>query len=88
MAKDAPELYLFYKDAQDVYEARNRQVEGEKEKMQLKRLKNPRRYWCAAVGCGVEADSGKMLSRCTSYSLFLFPPSDAETSQRFRKMRL
>ena len=66
----------------------NRQVEGEKEKMQLKRLKNPRRYRCAAVGCGVEADSEKMLSQCTSYSLFLFPPSDAETSQRFRKMRL
>ena len=52
MAKDAPELYFFYKDAQDVYEARNRQVEGEKEKMQLKRLKNPRRNRCAAVGCG------------------------------------
>ena len=70
MAKDAPELYLFYKDAQDLYEAGNRQVEGEKEKMQLKRLKNPRRYRCAAVGCGVEADSGRMLSRCSSYSLF------------------
>ena len=28
MAKDAPELYLLYKDAQDVYEARNRQLEG------------------------------------------------------------
>ena len=34
MAKDAPELYLFYKDAQDVYEARNRQGDGEREKMQ------------------------------------------------------
>ena len=88
MAKDAPELYLFYKDAQDVYEARNRQVDEEREKMQLKRLKNPRRYRCAAVGCGVEADSGKMLSRCRSYSLSLFPPSDAEISKRFRKMRL
>jgi hypothetical protein len=70
LAKDALELYLFYKDAQDVYEARNRQVKGEREKMQLKRLKNPRRYRCAAVGCGVEADSGKMLSRCRSCSLF------------------
>ena len=49
MAKDAPELYLFYKDAHDVYEARSRQVEGEREKMQLKRLKNSRRYRCAAV---------------------------------------
>ena len=87
MAKDAPELYLFYKDAQDVYEARNRQVEGEKEKMQLKRLKNPRRYRCAGVGCGVEPNSGKMWSRCRSYSLSLFPPSDAEISKRFRKMR-
>lgn len=65
MAKGAPEMYLFYKDAQDVYEARNRQIEGQKEKMPLKRLKNPMRYRCAAVGCGVEADSGKMLSRCS-----------------------
>lgn len=65
MAKGAPEMYLFYKDAQDVYEARNRQIEGQREKMQLKRLKNPIRYRCAAVGCGVEADSGKMLSRCS-----------------------
>ena len=72
MAKDAPELYLFCKDAQDVYEASNRQVEGEREKMQLKRLKNPRRYRCAAVGCSVEANSGKMLYRCRSYSLFSF----------------
>ena len=69
MVKDAPELYLFYKGAQDLYDARNRHVKGEREKMQLKRLKNPRRYRCAAVGCGVEADSGKMLSRCRSYSL-------------------
>ena len=37
MAKDALGLYLFYEDAQDVYEARNRQVEGERQKMQLKR---------------------------------------------------
>ena len=73
MAKDAPELYLFYKDAQDVYDARNRQVEGKREKMQMKRLKNPRRYRCAAVACGVEADSGKMLSRCRSYSLSSVP---------------
>ena len=51
MAKDAPELYLFYKDAQDVYEARNRQVEGEKEKMQLKRLKEPEEI--SVCGCWV-----------------------------------
>ena len=49
MAKDALGLYLFYEDAQDVYEARNRQVKGEREKMQLKRLKNPRRYRCVVL---------------------------------------
>ena len=75
MAKDAPEFYLLYKDAQNVYEAKNRQVEEGRKKMQLKRLKNPRRYRCAAVECGVEADSGKMLSRCRSYSLSLSIPS-------------
>ena len=47
-------------------------LRGEREKMQLKRLKNPRRYRCAAVGYGIETDSGKMLSRCRSYSLSLY----------------
>lgn len=63
MAKNTPELCLLCKDAIDGYEDISRQVAEEREKMQAKRLKNPQRYWCAAVGCGVEADSGKMLSR-------------------------
>ena len=54
---------MLCKDAIDGYEDISRQVAEEREKMQAKRLKNPQRYWCAAVGCGVEADSGKMLSR-------------------------
>jgi len=52
MAKNTPELRLLYKEAADGYEYRNRQVAEEREKMQAKRLKNPQRYRCVAVGCG------------------------------------
>ncbi|EDR06475.1 uncharacterized protein LACBIDRAFT_328873 [Laccaria bicolor S238N-H82] len=74
MAKNVPELCLLYKDAVDGYKDRNKQVAEEREKMQAKRLKNPQRYRCAAVGCGIEADTGKMLSKCTT-SLFFLRPS-------------
>ena len=86
MAKNPQELCLVYKDAIDGYEDENRQVAEEREKVQAKRLKNPQRYRCAAVRCGVEADSGKILSRCTSS---LFPPSEPvlTTGGRLRKMR-
>lgn len=88
MAKNTPELCLLYKDAVDGYEDRNRQVAEEREKMQAKRLKNPQRYRCAAVGCGIEADTGKMLSKCTSSLFFLRPSGPVLTiGGRLRKMR-
>ncbi|KAF7305939.1 MYND-type domain-containing protein [Mycena chlorophos] len=31
----------------------------------LTRMKQPLRYRCAAVGCGIEADHGRMLKRCS-----------------------
>ena len=59
-----PELYLFFKDGVAAMNERKKQVESGRKKMQQKRMKTPNRYRCAAVGCGVEADSGKMLSKC------------------------
>jgi hypothetical protein len=32
--------------------------------MAVKRMKNPNRYRCANVGCGIIADKGKMLPKC------------------------
>ncbi|KDR76932.1 hypothetical protein GALMADRAFT_138969 [Galerina marginata CBS 339.88] len=63
-SKKAPELYLWFKDAVKALEFRNAQMADGRKKMEQKRLKNPNRYCCAAVGCGIEADSGRMLLRC------------------------
>jgi hypothetical protein len=67
-----PELYLFFKDGVVAMNERKKQVERGRKKMQEKRIKTPNRYRCAAVGCGVEADSGKMLSQCQLFFLFFF----------------
>jgi hypothetical protein len=69
LSQKSPELFLFYKDGVTAMDERKKQVESGRKKMQQKRMKTPNRYRCAAVGCGVEADSGKMLSNC---QLFLF----------------
>ncbi|KAF8898244.1 hypothetical protein CPB84DRAFT_1780696 [Gymnopilus junonius] len=63
-AKAHMELNYWFKDAIAAYEFRNAQYASGKQKMEQKRLKNPNRYRCAAIGCGIEADSGSMLSKC------------------------
>ncbi|KAF9480871.1 hypothetical protein BDN70DRAFT_832069 [Pholiota conissans] len=60
----APELKVLYKDAMWAIDERTQQLKGGQKKMQAKKLKFPLRYRCAAVGCGVEADRGKMLAQC------------------------
>lgn len=72
VSKSAPELYYFFKDAQRAFEDRHAQLAREEEKMEVRRLKNPNRYRCANVGCVIEADTGKMLSRCECFFLFFF----------------
>lgn len=61
-----PELTLFYKDAWRGIQERHAVVSKRTEKTAVKRTINPSRYKCAAVGCGIESDTGKMLARCTS----------------------
>jgi len=60
-----PELCYFFKDAQKAMDDRDAEITREKKKTEVKRLKNPKRYRCAAVGCVIEADAGKMLMRCS-----------------------
>lgn len=63
-SQDARYLPLIYKDAMKAFQRRNAELEQETERMEEKRLKRPNRYRCAAVGCEVSADTGKMLSQC------------------------
>ncbi|KAF8162603.1 hypothetical protein B0H34DRAFT_650049 [Crassisporium funariophilum] len=61
---NVPEVYMWFQDAIKAWEFRKAQMEAGREEMEQRRLKSPNRYSCAAVGCGIEADSGKMLSQC------------------------
>ena len=70
----APELYYFYKDAVRAMEERNEYMRAGGQKMHVKRMNQPNRYRCATPGCGIEADSGSMLSKC-AFPEFLAPVS-------------
>lgn len=85
---EAPDLRLFCKDGIRAAEERLKQVEFGQEKLQAKKLKAPLKYRCAAVGCGVEADKGKMLAQCKRIFMSSSqPPSDVLYSfQRCGKM--
>lgn len=66
------ELDLWYEDAVEALEARDKQWQQGLKKMAKHRKKNPSRYQCAAPGCKVEVDTGSMLSCCEfSYILFV-----------------
>ena len=62
---------MWYRDAIGAMEFRERQYASGREKMEGRRLRMPNRYRCAAVGCGIEADTGRMLMQCT-YALLYF----------------
>ena len=68
---NVPELMYFFKDAWRAWEDRTAQMAAGREKMEEKRLKYPNRYRCAAVGCGIEADTGKMLQKCKFFRNFI-----------------
>lgn len=64
LAPTMPQLWLLYKNAMRAYDEREEQIKGGIGKMQQKRLQHPLRYRCAAVGCSIQADTGKMLRQC------------------------
>ncbi|KAK0469913.1 uncharacterized protein EV420DRAFT_1258778 [Desarmillaria tabescens] len=61
----AADLRLQYKEIWGALGKRDVQVKREQVKMDQKRMTRPNRYRCATVGCGIAADSGSMLSRCS-----------------------
>jgi hypothetical protein len=63
-SRNHPEVPLFYKDVWKAFKLRAAHIAGATTKLEQKRFRNPLRYRCALVGCGVEADKGKMLSQC------------------------
>ena len=70
-AERMPQLWLLFKNAMRAHDEREKQMQDGIEKMQEKRLEQPLRYRCAAVGCGIQADTGKMLQRCKYLSRFV-----------------
>ncbi|KAH9485659.1 hypothetical protein JR316_0002569 [Psilocybe cubensis] len=65
LAEDVPEFYIWFIEAVDALEARDRQYEENQAKIARKRALNASRYRCAAPGCEIEADKGSKLSRCS-----------------------
>jgi hypothetical protein len=47
-----------------VFDERNEEVDKERRQAAEKLAKKPNRYVCAAEGCGISANTGKILSRC------------------------
>lgn len=60
-----PQVPLFVKDALWARDKRDLQIKDRRRRLLRKRLNVPLRYRCAAFGCGIEADTEKMLQQCT-----------------------
>ncbi|KAF9469458.1 hypothetical protein BDZ94DRAFT_1244525 [Collybia nuda] len=63
--KGIPYFSRLYRNLMKAGERRDAEMAQKSSKMELKRLQHPHRYQCAAIGCKVLADTGKMLSRCS-----------------------
>ncbi|KAJ7453153.1 hypothetical protein FB451DRAFT_1373879 [Mycena latifolia] len=61
----APELAFLCKDAFRAADDRSQQMNKERAKASVKRMDHPNRYRCANPGCGIEADSGRVLRQCS-----------------------
>ncbi|KDR84457.1 hypothetical protein GALMADRAFT_262717 [Galerina marginata CBS 339.88] len=59
-----PEMAYFFANAYKAWEDREAELNIERTRMMEKKMKNQSRYRCAADGCGIETDTGKMLSQC------------------------
>ncbi|KAK0223107.1 hypothetical protein IW262DRAFT_1364561 [Armillaria fumosa] len=64
-AEHVVDMYLQYKELWSALERRDQDMEKNRAKMDQKRMARPNRYKCATVGCGIEAVSGHVFSRCS-----------------------
>jgi len=71
LGERVPDLYYLYEDAVRALEDRVEQMRVDRENLHVKRISQPNRYRCATPGCGIEADSGSMLSKC-AFPTFYF----------------
>ncbi|KAE9408264.1 hypothetical protein BT96DRAFT_970906 [Gymnopus androsaceus JB14] len=60
-----PELLYHFKWISKASQERQAFMKLQKEAAERKMMGKPNRYRCANVGCGIEADRGKMLSQCS-----------------------
>ncbi|KAJ4470949.1 hypothetical protein J3R30DRAFT_3710930 [Lentinula aciculospora] len=60
-----PELLVHFKWIVKASDERKAYIQLEQLAAEKKMMKKPNRYRCARLGCGIEADTGKMLSRCS-----------------------
>ncbi|KAJ3715771.1 hypothetical protein C8R42DRAFT_725575 [Lentinula raphanica] len=60
-----PELLIHFKWVVKAMDGRANFMKLEQLAVEKKKMKNPNRYRCANVGCGIEADTGKMLAQCS-----------------------
>ncbi|KAH7874341.1 uncharacterized protein C8R40DRAFT_1194669 [Lentinula edodes] len=60
-----PELLVHSKWVIQASDERKAYMHLERLAAEKKMMKKPNRYRCAKFGCGIEADTGKMLSRCS-----------------------
>lgn len=84
-----PQLHLSCKDGVQALEERKAQLAEEDAEMDRKRTEKPNRYQCANKGCGVGANTGKMLSQCKTFLYFTVHTlsTDQKTITRRWKVR-
>ncbi|KAF5384012.1 hypothetical protein D9757_006923 [Collybiopsis confluens] len=59
-----PELLVHFKWIVKASEQRTMYMKLQDDAFKKKMMKKPNRYRCANLGCGIESDTGKMLSQC------------------------
>ncbi|KIK71457.1 hypothetical protein GYMLUDRAFT_149645 [Collybiopsis luxurians FD-317 M1] len=64
-ALQVPELLVHFKWVVKATDQRTLYMKLEQQAAEKKMMKRPNRYRCANVGCGIESDTGKMLSQCS-----------------------
>jgi hypothetical protein len=63
-----PVLRVLYPLCYKAAETRNRQMNTQQERAEIKRLEKPNGYRCATPGCGIVSDTGAALRKCKMHS--------------------